>query len=217
MLRTNDTSCSFTIEISGKYALFTRPEFKVERMSYEVITPSAARAIFEAIYWRPEMRWRIREIEVLSPISFVHFKRCETAATANIHKREIIAERSRQLRSSVVLRDVKYRVTAELKLNDELSMISGEIRDKELARHCATFRRRASKGQCFTQPYLGCREFACDWKLQNDKLEPPINETKDLGRMLYDMDFTDPKHPKPIFFDAKLINGTLTIDTTVVT
>ncbi len=198
---------SFVLEISGALALFTRPEFKVERLSYEVITPSAARAIFEAVYWRPSMRWEIKEIAVLNPISFTHFKRCETAAMAHTGKTEIIAERCRQLRSSVALRDVKYRVRAEL-----------IAYDGKQEKHCAMFRRRAMKGQCFTQPYLGCREFACNWKLQNDEclmmngeLDKPINETRDLGRMLCDMDFSDPKHPKPIFFDAKMINGVVKI------
>ncbi len=188
----------YGLEISGTLALFTRPEFKVERLSYEVITPSACRAIFEAIYWRPTMRWQIREIAVLNPISFAHFKRCETAAMAHTAKVEIIADRTRQIRSSVVLRDVKYRIKAEL-----ISF------DGKQDKHNAMFRRRAQKGQCFTQPYLGCKEFACNWKFINGELEPPINETRDLGRMLYDMDFTDPKHPKPIFFDAKMINGVI--------
>ncbi|MFI3322930.1 MAG: type I-C CRISPR-associated protein Cas5c [Rikenellaceae bacterium] len=194
--------CSFVLEISGTLACFTRPEFKVERMSYEVITPSAARSVLETIYWRPQMGWVIKEIAVLSPISFTHFKRCETAAMANVYKTEIIADKCRQLRSSVVLRDVKYRVSAEL-----------IAYDGKQDKHCAMFRRRAMKGQCFTQPYLGCREFACDWRLIGDgeELQMPINETRDLGRMLYDMDFTNPKEPKPIFFDAKLINGKLTI------
>ncbi len=111
-----------------------------------------------------------------------------------------IAEKCRQLRSSVVLRDVRYRVTAELIAFDG---------DEE--KHAAIFTRRASKGQCFTQPYLGCREFACEWRLvlDDEELQPPITETKDLGRMLYDMDFTDVDHPKPKFFRAKMINGVL--------
>ncbi len=188
---------SFVLEISGAFALFTRPEFKVERMSYEVITPSACRAIFEAIYWRPTMQWNVRSIEVLNPISFTHFKRCETAAVAHPAKTEILANNTRQLRSSVVLRDVKYRISAEL-----------IAYDGKQERHNAMFRRRAMKGQCFTQPYLGCREFACDWRLVNDELEPPIALTKDLGRMLYDIDF---ENRKPIFFDAKMINGVITL------
>ncbi|MFR9546838.1 MAG: type I-C CRISPR-associated protein Cas5c [Rikenellaceae bacterium] len=190
---------SFTLEISGALALFTRPEFKVERMSYEVITPSACRAIFEAIYWRPSMRWEIKEIEVLNPISFTHFKRCETAAVAHTGKTEIIADRCRQLRSSVVLRDAKYRIKAELIAYDGAA-----------EKHCAMFRRRAMKGQCFTQPYLGCREFACDWRLvaEGEELQPPIDETKDLGDMLYDMDF---ENRKPIFFRAEMINGVITL------
>lgn len=192
----------FRLEVSGELALFTRPEFKVERMSYEVITPSAARAIFEAVYWRPQMRWQIKEIAVLNPISFTHFMRCETAAMAHTGKREILADSTRQLRSSVVLRDVKYRIKAELIAYDGMQ-------DK----HNAMFKRRALKGQCFTQPYLGCREFACEWRLitDGDELQQPIDETRDLGRMLYDMDFTDTQKAKPIFFEAKMINGVITL------
>ncbi len=193
---------SFVLEISGALALFTRPEFKVERVSYEVITPSACRAIFEAIYWKPEMMWRVKEIEVLNSISFTHFQRCETAAMANVNKGEIIAQRCRQLRSSVVLRDAKYRVTAEI-----------VAFDGEQQRHNATFARRARRGQCFTQPYLGCREFAADWLLVDDKeaREKPINESRDLGDMLFDMDFSNPKAPRPIFFRAKMIDGVITL------
>ncbi|MFI3293884.1 MAG: type I-C CRISPR-associated protein Cas5c [Rikenellaceae bacterium] len=195
-------SFSYQLEIAGSLACFTRPEFKVERMSYEVITPSACRAIFEAVYWRPQMRWEIKEIAVLNPISFTHFKRCETAAEAHTGKTEIITERCRQLRSSVVLSDVKYRIRAEL-----------IAYDGKQEKHCAMFRRRAQKGQCFTQPYLGCREFACDWRLieDNKELQQPINETRDLGTMLYDMDFTSPKKAVPKFFRAKMINGVITL------
>ncbi len=190
------------LEISGKLALFTRPEFKVERLSYEVITPSAARAIFEAIYWRPGVRWEIEEIAVLSPISFTHFKRCETATVAHVRKREIVASQCRQLRSSVMLRDVKYRIRAKL-----------IAYDGNEEKHNAMFTRRASKGQCFTQPYLGCREFACTWRLiaDNEELQAPIPLTKNLGKMLYDIDFSDPKKPKPLFFEAEINNGIITI------
>ncbi len=189
----------YYLEVWGKLACFTRPEFKVERMSYEVITPSAARAIFEAVYWRPQMQWQIKEIVVLNPISFTHFKRCETAAVAHPVKTEILADRTRQLRSSVVLRDVKYRISAEL-----------IAYDGKQDKHNAMFLRRALKGQCFTQAYLGCREFACDWRLvaEGEELQPPITETKDLGTMLYDM---DSESHKPIFFDAKMINGVITL------
>ncbi|MFI3282547.1 MAG: type I-C CRISPR-associated protein Cas5c [Rikenellaceae bacterium] len=211
-MMTNSNHCCFTIEVSGKNALFTRPEFKVERMSYEVITPSAARAIFEAIYWKPAVKWTIKEISVINPISFAHFKRCETAAVAHTGKTEIIAEKCRQLRSSVVLRDVKYIINAELKLSEEWLLESEESIEKELAKHCAMFRRRAQRGQCFTQPYLGCREFSADWRYVTEaEKQQPINVTKDLGRMLYDMDFTDPKYPKPIFFNAQLTNGVIII------
>ncbi len=167
-------------------------------MSYEVMTPSAARAIFEAIYWSPSVRWQVLSIEVLNPIKFVYFRRCETAAMAYTTKNEILADRVRQLRSSVVLRDVKYRVTAEL------------VAEVDFEKHQAIFRRRAMRGQCFTQPYLGCREFACDWRLvgEEELLQPPISETRELGRMLHDIDF---ENNKPIFFDAQLINGVLAL------
>lgn len=192
----------YQLEISGVLACFTRPEFKVERMSYEVITPSACRAIFEAIYWKPQMMWKIKVIEVLNPIAFTHIKRCETAATANVYKTEIIAADHRQLRSSLILRDVQYRVTAEL--------VSLDGNDEK---HNAMFTRRATKGQCFTQPYLGCREFAADWRLiaEGEELQPPIDETRDLGMMLYDLDFTNEKSPEPHFFRAMMTSGVITL------
>ncbi|MFR9641324.1 MAG: type I-C CRISPR-associated protein Cas5c [Rikenellaceae bacterium] len=193
-------SFSYQLEVSGSLACFTRPEFKVERMSYEVITPSACRAIFEAIYWKPQMMWKIKDIAVLNPISFTHFKRCETAATANVYKTEIVADKCRQLRSSVVLRDVKYRIRAEL-----IAL------DGNQEKHNAMFFRRASKGQCFTQPYLGCREFSADWRLIKDgeELQPPIPETRDLGTMLYDIDFSELKKGSPKFFRVKMVNGVI--------
>ncbi|MFI3285524.1 MAG: type I-C CRISPR-associated protein Cas5c [Rikenellaceae bacterium] len=196
---------TFLLEVSGAFACFTRPEFKVERLSYEMITSSAARAIFEAIYWQPQIRWKIQEIAILNPISFAHIKRCETAVVAHSGKVEVYAERCRQLRSSVILRDVKYRIVAEL-----------IAYDGKQAKHDAMFRRRAIKGQCFTQPYLGCREFAAHWRLidQGEELQQPIDLTRDLGRMLYDIDFSDLNHPKPIFFNAKLIKGVLNINLT---
>ena len=191
-------------------------------MSYEVITPSACRAIFEAIYWKPEIKWVVKQIEVLNPIDFTHIQRCEVANIASTKKHEIIAEDFRQLRSSVVLRDVRYRVSAELKLNDKCLIVNAELRGKELAKHNAIFLRRAMRGQCFTQPYLGCREFACRLNLvsvneqkllvdSNIHYVSPIAVTKDLGRMFYDMDFTNPDNPQPLFFEAKMIEGVVKI------
>ncbi len=192
----------FILEVDAPFACFTRPEFKVERMSYEVITPSAARAIFEAIYWRPQMQWRIVAIEVLNPIAFINVQRCEVAAMANVHRSEIFVEKYRQLRNSVLLRDVKYRITAQL-----------IAFDGALPRHSAIFKRRCSKGQCFTTPYLGCREFSANWRAVDaeSQLQPPINESRDLGVMLYDIDFSDPKEPTPQFFRAEMVNGRIDI------
>ncbi len=127
----------YVIEVWGALACFTRPEFKVERVSYECITPSAVRAIFEAIYWSPEMRWEVQTIEVLNPIAFTHVQRTEVATLANNRKSEIIASENRTLRSSMLLRDVHYRLTAEL------VTLYGDER-----KHNAIFTRRATKGQC---------------------------------------------------------------------
>ncbi len=172
-------------------------------MSYEVITPSAARAIFEAIYWKPQIKWQILSIELLNPIAFCHVKRAETASMANIYKSEILAEKVRQMRSSLLLRDVKYRVTAQL-----------HPLDGGLAKHRAIFLRRARSGQCFAQPYLGCREFAADWRLVEQSAEerqPPIDLTRDLGEMLHDIDFSDPERAQPQFFRALMVNGVIKV------
>lgn len=199
----------YTLEVSGRMACFTRPEMKVERVSYEVITPSAARAIFEAIYWKPQIRWRVVKIEVLNPIAFTHVRRCEVTSMVSTKKEHIIAENHRQLRSSLVLRDVAYRLTAQMEVLPTLSNI--EV-DNTPEKHFAIFERRASRGQCFTQPYLGCREFAADWRLVDEnESAAPIAESKDLGMMLYDMDFSNPENPTPKFFRALMNNGTINL------
>lgn len=200
---------TYTIEAGGRMACFTRPEMKVERVSYEVITPSAARAIFEAIYWKPEIRWRVLQIDVLSPIAFTHIRRCEVASMASTKKEHIIAENHRQLRSSLVLRDVCYRLTAQMEVLPTSSNIEALNTPKK---HFAIFERRASRGQCFTQPYLGCREFSANWTLVDDSESyTPIAESRDLGMILYDMDFSNPENPTPKFFRALMNNGTINL------
>ena len=199
----------YTLEVNGKLACFTRPEMKVERVSYEVITPSAARAIFEAIYWKPQIRWRVLQIDVLNPISFTHIRRCEVASMASTKKDHIIAENHRQLRSSLVLRDVAYRLTAQMEVLPNFSNI--EVMNTS-EKHAAIFERRASRGQCFTQPYLGCREFSANWRLVDEcETFAPIAQSKDLGMMLYDMDFSNPENPQPKFFRAVMNNGTINL------
>ncbi|MBN1929663.1 MAG: type I-C CRISPR-associated protein Cas5 [Chlorobiaceae bacterium] len=217
----------FCIEVKGEYACFTRPEMKVERVSYDVITPSAARGIFEAIFWKPAIRWRIRKIEVLKPIKWVSVRRNEVAQTASERSQGIFIEDARQQRAGLFLRDVAYRLHAELEFippskRPEVkrhSLQDGweatELRkDENPGKYYGIFERRMRKGQCFSQPYLGCREFSCEFRLvENPADEPaPISETCDLGFMLYDLDFEkNLKEPAPAFFRACLENGVINV------
>lgn len=221
----------FCLEVSGPYACFTRPEMKVERVSYDVITPSAARAIFDAILWKPAIFWKIRQIEVLAPIRWISVRRNEVGAVASPRVNGIFADDRtvRQQRAGLFLRDVKYRLHAEFSfippgqrgkvynpvpdfLKDPEEVIELR-RDETPAKYAAMFERRAKKGQCFTQPYLGCREFSADFRLVDPESEPasPIPDTIELGWMLYDLDFTDPLDPKPMFFKPRLEQGVIRV------
>lgn len=217
----------FCLEVSGPYACFTRPEMKVERVSYDVITPSAARAIFDAILWKPAIFWRIRKIEVLAPIRWISVRRNEVGKVASTRSSGIFVEDDRQQRAGLFLRDVKYRLHAQFDFipPEKRRAISNPVpdwlvdpvekeekrSDETPAKYAAMFERRAKKGQCFNQPYLGCREFSCDFRLVNPETEPstPIVETRSLGWMLYDMDFSDPKNTVPQFFQADIVNGVI--------
>jgi CRISPR-associated protein Cas5d len=220
----------FCLEVSGPYACFTRPEMKVERVSYDVITPSAARAIFDAILWKPAIFWRIKKIEILAPIRWISVRRNEVGKVASPRSSGIIIEEDRQQRAGLFLRDVRYRLHAEFDFipPDRRKKVSNPVpewlvdpveaeelcrQDEAPAKYAAMFERRAKKGQCFNQPYLGCREFSCDFRLVDQEREPatPIPETRDLGWMLFDMDFKDPADPKPQFFRAQLENGTIAL------
>ncbi len=194
----------FCLEVSGPYACFTRPEMKVERVSYDVITPSAARAIFDAILWKPAIRWRVQRIEVLAPIRWVSVRRNEVGKVASPRSDGIFIEDDRQQRAGLFLRDVKYRLHAEFAMTDKAGPDDSEAKFAEM------FRRRASAGQCFNQPYLGCREFSAAFRLVDPVAEPatPIPDTRDLGWMLYDLDFTG-KEPQPQFFRAQLEQGVI--------
>lgn len=206
---------SFCLEVAGDYACFTRPEMKVERVSYDVITPSAARSIFEAILWKPAIRWEVKRIEVLKPIRWISVRRNEVKSKASVSNAQsamnggksnigLYIEDERTQRAGLFLRDVAYRLHADLVPvgNDALGN-PGKYRDM--------FQRRAEKGQCVNQPYLGCREFASRFRLVSDiDLEAsPLNESRDLGWMLYDMNFEHPDDPKPRFFRAQLENGVI--------
>lgn len=205
---------TFCLEVSGDFACFTRPEMKVERVSYDVITPSAARAVFEAILWKPAIVWQVTRIEVLNPIKWINLRRNEVASVVSVRNVEtamktgsgdlaLYIEDDRQQRAGLFLRDVRYRIHARLELTGS---------DNNFTKYTEMFQRRAEKGQCFNQPYLGCREFSCDFRLV-DPAEPVdrISESRDLGWMLYDLDYTDRNNPRPRFFKAYLDNGAVNV------
>lgn len=217
----------FCLEIWGDYACFTRPEFKVERVSYEVITPSAARAIFEAIFWKPAIRWQITKIEVLNPIKWASIKRNEVGTLASTRIQSIYIEDKRQQKNALVLKDVRYRIWAKLQFipqwkrdstKNPLIDIEETVllrKDENPGKYNAMFERRAKNGQCFNQPYLGTREFSAYFKLvdlEKDSCNPPIEENRDLGLMLYDMDFENNiTKPKAMFFHAKMKKGVIIV------
>lgn len=207
----------YCIEVWGDMACFTRPELKVERVSYDVITPSAARAIFDAIFWKPAIRWQVTKIEVLSPIKWTSIRRNEVGAVGSLQKNQIFIEDSRQQKNALLLKDVHYRLYATLVFIPPKER-KGESRtagsDENPGKYQAMFERRASKGQCFNQPYLGTREFSASFKLiQNDaeKIIQPINEDRDLGIMLYDMDFTNPNNIQAMYYRASMKKGEIIV------
>ena len=212
----------YCLEIAGELACFTRPEMKVERVSYDVITPSAARSVFEAILWKPAIRWHVRRIEVLKPVRFMNLRRNEVGSkvsTSNVTKAmngsdidlAIYADdpSERAQRASLLLRDVAYRIHADLE-------VRADRQDPMPAqKHHAMFVRRAENGQWVNQPYLGCREFAARVRLVTDPArEPaPSSDTRDLGWMLHDLDFSDPADPQPVFFRAQMNAGVIDVST----
>ena len=215
----------FCLEVVGDYACFTRPEMKVERVSYDLITPSAARAVFESILWKPGLRWRVRRIEVLNPVRWISVRRNEVGAVASSRnalaamnegrgEMALYIEDERQQRAGLFLRDVAYRLHADLEMQSE------EARGNP-GKYISMFERRARQGQCVNQPYLGCREFAASFRLvevvPNDKdwqvadgERPAWHEMNaDLGWMLFDLDFSDRTKPQPQFFRASVQRGVM--------
>lgn len=193
------------IRVSGDYALFTRPEMKVERVSYDVITPSAARGIIEAVYWKPAIRWVIDKIHVLKPIEFTNIRRNEVSEKASERKPYLVATEIRQQRASLVLKNVDYVIEAHFDLIDKAA---GEAEEKK---HYNIVLRRLREGQHFHAPCLGTREFGAKVELIEDGEPIPqsLLENMDLGYMLRDLDFSDPADIKPQFFRASLENGVL--------
>ena len=201
-------------------ACFTRPELKVERVSYDVITPSAARAIFEAIFWKPAIHWQVTKIEMLNPIKWTSVRRNEVGAVAS--KNPIFIEEKRQQKNSLLLKDVRYRIWAKLEFIPKRKRAAqsdlyddNDHNDENPGKYNAMFERRASKGQCFTQPYLGTRECSASFRLvypETDVLDAPISESRDLGIMLYDMDFeSNLKNPPAMFYRARMENGVIIV------
>ncbi len=234
----------FCLEVWGDYACFTRPEMKVERVSYDVPTPSAVRAVFESIFWKPAIRWHVQKIEVLNPIRWISVRRNEVGSVMSDRSDGILIEDNRQQRAGLFLRDVRYRFYSVLEYlpiekrknnkhgivpeylwdPDEKEFMKEEIKaweekeepphtDETPGKYLAIFERRAKKGQCFNQPYLGTREFSCNFRLiDNSESElKPIQETRELGFMLYDMDFTDLDNPQPMFFKARIEDGVVNV------
>lgn len=219
------TDKEYCLEVWGDYACFTRPELKVERVSYDVITPSAARAIFEAILFKKyAMRWQVTKIEVINPIKWVSVRRNEVGATASYKSSAIYIEDKRQQKNSLILKDVRYRIWAKL-IFIPVSERSREAfarhqpgTDENPMKYYQMFERRSAQGQCFTQPYLGNREFSASFRLVNpdtDELQVPLTAEeggdRNLGIMLYDMDFSNPKNIRPMFYRAEMKAGTITV------
>lgn len=208
----------YCLEVTGNYACFTRPEMKVERVSYDVITPSAARAVFEAILWKPAIRWHVRKVEVLKPVRWISLRRNEVASVVSIRNvgtamkkgsgnLGLYIEDDRQQRAGLFLRDVAYRLYADLEFIPARDPQANARKYEEM------FERRAQKGQCVNQPYLGCREFAAHFRLVDDatKEPPPIGMDEQLGYMLHDMDFSNPNDPQPKFFKAEVKGGVMKV------
>jgi CRISPR-associated protein Cas5d len=209
--------------VRGPWACFTRPEMKAERVSYDVMTPSAARGVLEAVYWKPQMRWVVDRIRVLAPIRWMNVRRNEVGEKirmGNVHEAlrasmrggrcvgdrlGLVIERERQQRAATILRDVDYIVEAHVEV---LSHSGPETKPE--AKHLDQFNRRLATGQCFHRPYLGCREFACDVAPVDGAVPPCPEELRgrhDLGYMLLDFDFAD--RTTPLFFRAVLVDGVL--------
>lgn len=203
------------LRVWGDYACFTRPEMKVERVSYDVMTPSAARGILEAIHWKPAIRWVIDQIHVLRPIRFDNIRRNEvsskiskpnptTAMRENKRLYFLVDEGSnRQQRASTLLRNVEYVIEAHFELTDKAGVDDNE------GKHLNIFNRRATNGQFFHQPCLGCREFPASFELLEDEIPAShyVGSTKELGYMLLDIDFAN--NMTPLFFKAVMEDGVI--------
>ena len=233
-----DLSFGITLKASGDYALFSRPEMKVERVSYDVITPSAARGLLEAIYFKPQIRWIVDEITVLNPIQFTNIRRNEISSKIPVKGAsgvnagmkdagvipQMAVDENRQQRASLMLKDVSYLIKAHiLVLDRRLEKNGSEVPENEaIGKHLDMFKRRARKGQFFHHPYFGCREFPANFELIEKESDLPLphealNGEKDLGYLLHDIEFEQERSTKkvkeatPHFFRAKMLNGVIRV------
>ena len=195
------------VKVWGDFACFTRPEMKVERVSYSVMTPSAARGILEAIFWKPEFEWRVEEIWVLNPIRHFSILRNETNLKQS-KGGDYFSDEDRAQRHTLALRDVAYIIKADIRLRSHA--------DADIAKYRDQFRRRVKKGQCLHRPGLGCREFAADFS-EVDGNEIPEQISDDLGLMLGEMKYSSGGRAQPVFFNARLREGVLLIPDSIYT
>ncbi len=206
---------TLSIRARGPLAIFTRPELKTERVSYPVPTPSAMRGLIEAVFWKPAIRWHVERIFVLAPIHFIAFRRNEINNKGAAPTREIVENggappvyfaddsSNRAQRNTIALRDVDYQVDAHFSLTEHAGA------EDNIYKFIDMFTRRVEKGQHFHQPYLGCRECAAEILPPLDDPQP-ITDSRDLGRMLWDIDFAA-KSTTPLFFEAKMENGVIEV------
>jgi len=205
----------FKVEIEGAYALFSRPELKVERYSYDVITPSAARGILEAVCWKPAIKYVIDKIYVMKPIRFTNIRRNEVSAKASASLARaamnggdnplyIASSDNIQQRASLLLKDVRYIIEAHFEMTEK----AGERDTPE--KFYNIILRRLRNGQCYYQPYLGCREFPAKFRLYDEDIQTAYPDSeRDFGLVLYDMDYSDPENIQPTFFRAVMRNGVI--------
>lgn len=218
------------LKVWADYACFTRPEMKVERVSYDVITPSAARGVLEAIYWKPQVKWIVERLHVLKPIHFTNLRRNEVSSKASaLNARQVMTgkskeplslfiEETRQQRAATILTDVAYAIEARFELLDHSDPVE---------KHYNVFKRRAERGQYFHHPYLGCREFPCDFEWIDGPIpESELTGEQDLGYILHDIEFRpttaktsdtvcghtgERRDALPHFFRAKMIDGIINV------
>ena len=204
------------LEVWGPYALFSRPEMHVERVSYEVPTPSAARGLVEAVYYHPGLQWHIRRIYVLNPIRFTNIRRNEvkskvlasdvySAMQGSRRPLSIVTSQQIAQRASMLLQDVHYVIEAEFTMTDRAAPSDNPGKFQDIVT------RRMAKGQCYHAPYFGCREFPAHFRAWPSGPISTIQESRDLGFMLYDFDYSDPKNITPLYFHAKMENGVINV------